>query len=199
MNAQDLEELLERQETLEQALTSLNESVSTLSRGQVAAAEAIEHLEHGLTGGAPADPADPADPAAPSKDAPEPHWWAQTADQDAWVELADWVDAFITRYELGQYLRPCWPAHPGVVEELAAMRSAWRQAALKTNAGDDDALTFWHDRVMVPTVQRLASNFYPIKLCRDGHQRVDAPKVTNRTLISLEDHSPTNSEVSDDH
>ena len=51
----------------------------------------------------------------------EPTFWADRATPADWQQLSDWVDALQVRYGvLGDYdIDPCWPAHPGVVEELA--------------------------------------------------------------------------------
>src|SRR5258708_613159 len=47
--------------------------------------------------------------------------------QAAWAELRAWVAWLYDRYELGteDRLPRCWPRHPGLVEELWALR-AWR-------------------------------------------------------------------------
>lgn len=115
----------------------------------------------------------------------EPHAWSVTAGVEAWHELANWVDGLLETYELIDQVMPCWPLHLGVVEELAAMQSAWRQAAAKNAVGDDDALAFWHDRVLVPTIHRIASGFYPIRDCRDGHRPPTQPRLTDRMRIEL--------------
>jgi len=51
---------------------------------------------------------------------------ATTRDQ-TWTELVDWVIWLHDRYELSveERLPDCWPRHPGLVEELAALK-AWR-------------------------------------------------------------------------
>lgn len=133
--------------------------------------------------------------------------WAETATGEDWADLADWVDAFITRYEFVGWLRPCWPRHGGVVEELAALRLAWRTAtaairavveeedgdelAAWTDAGDEAELVwsdqetyaYWHDRILEPTVRRLGGSFYQMSSCRNGHQDPAAVQLTDRTAI----------------
>jgi hypothetical protein len=43
---------------------------------------------------------------------------------------------------------PCWLAHRGVAEELAALRTAWQAAGRGTQPGD--AMIDWHDRCCTP-------------------------------------------------
>jgi hypothetical protein len=116
-----------------------------------------------------------------------PSAWAVTADEAAWDALVDWVDGLLVTYELVDGLPACWPAHGGVVEELAALRAAWVLAATAAGAAagagtGDDAMSSWHDRALVPTMSRLGSSFYPIRDCRDGHRPVAAPTLTDRQV-----------------
>ena len=111
--------------------------------------------------------------------------WIDRATSEEWTALADWVDWLSTTYELTEdvELRPCWPHHPGVAEELEAVRLAWVNAVQRTASGDDpDGMAFWHDRYLAPLVQRLPS-LYRIKTCRRGHQAAPTAPVTDRGLL----------------
>lgn len=72
------------------------------------------------------------------------------AGPDDWEALFDWVDRLNSEYSLFSDYggASCWPAHPGVVEELAALWRAWTAAALADMeagpAGCSD-LAVWHD------------------------------------------------------
>lgn len=117
-------------------------------------------------------------------DALTPVAWIDYAPRRAWDELADWVDWLGETYELRSEwaIRPCWPAHPGVAEELAALWSAWREAARRGLNKDNDALAFWHDRYLAPTLQRLPA-LYRVNACKAGHQQVKVAPGTDRTYL----------------
>lgn len=124
--------------------------------------------------------------------------WGDCADQDAWDALAEWVDWFFATYDLAGregLLKPCWPDHPGVVEELAALWMAWADSAAKSRTGDGDALAYWHDRYLAGFLARLP--IYRMKGCSDeSHQAATRkPYVSNRTLISVRDNAISLSDV----
>jgi hypothetical protein len=93
----------------------------------------------------------------------------------AWEDLVDWVIWLHDRYELSveHRLPDCWPHHPGLVEELAALK-AWRaeiytaptpdtpQAA--ANGGQARA---WHGELR--NVLHAATTVYA-PTCRAGHK-----------------------------
>ena len=59
------------------------------------------------------------------------------------VQLRDWVDWLITRYDLRaetQTIPPCWHRHPVAVEELTALMVAWQGAYCADEAAPPDAL-----------------------------------------------------------
>lgn len=62
------------------------------------------------------------------------------------VRLAEWVDWLQERYAAaGDWLRPCWWRHGLVVEELAALRTAWLGVYdCDQDTGDTAALS-WHE------------------------------------------------------
>lgn len=114
------------------------------------------------TGGAPA-PA-PADGALTE-------WHEMTPGQQvaAWADLRAWVAWLTDRYELTieDRLPRCWAQHPGLVEELWALR-VWRSEIYGSGlrpAGQ--AARYWHaelDRVVHAATARYATG------CRAGHR-----------------------------
>lgn len=110
--------------------------------------------------------------------------WVDRATETMWVELADWVDWLAANYQIndGWAVRPCWPQHLGVAEELAALWSAWRQAALKDMMSGGDALAFWHDRYLAPTLARIP-HLYATRACEHKHEHVAAPALTLRSHL----------------
>ncbi|MFG1928932.1 hypothetical protein [Cryptosporangium sp. NPDC048952] len=67
---------------------------------------------------------------------------------EAWAELVDWVVWLHDRYELSveERLPPCWPQHPGLVEELAALK-LWRTDIYSADGGGQaigQAARYWH-------------------------------------------------------
>jgi hypothetical protein len=67
---------------------------------------------------------------------------AGSDDDVAWDDFISWVEWVIETYRL-MNIPPCWPEHPGAVQELAALfffrRSAERQVATWANG-----LEMWH-------------------------------------------------------
>jgi hypothetical protein len=90
----------------------------------------ISSLEHGLREHSEQLAAlAPAGPAAPVR----AWWWPDLDPTDAtaaWGHLGAWVcDALLSRHPTYQRaLRPCWRAHPDVVDELTALRLLWLDA-----------------------------------------------------------------------
>lgn len=95
------------------------------------------------------------------KDTP-PKPWADRATQAQWDELVDWLQR---SYEvLAEFkIYPCWPAHLGMVEEIAGLHHSWERAVvtdeLATTTGSSD-LTAWHDRWLWPLLQRAKGGHY---------------------------------------
>lgn len=133
-------------------------------------------------------------PAPPEKPPPPPpQRWADRAGGDDWSALIDWVDNLIADYSINgnDYITPCWPAHPGVVEELAGIWRAWTAAVIgDTLAGPVGAadLAEWHDRSLWPCLRRLRDNQYSMTNCRAAKDHVKSsvrPRLTDRTLVPL--------------
>lgn len=117
---------------------------------------------------------------------PEPQAWVDYATAQDWQALAGWVDWLVCTYDFqpSRTVLPCWPAHRGVVEELAALRAAWRMAATAGRAKKpNDALILWHDRWLHPCVQRLRENFQQ-KSCTDRHDQTRPGRATNPGLLA---------------
>jgi len=90
----------------------------------------------------------------------KPRWWAARASSEDWNNLVEWVDQLNGDYSLlGDYaIPPCWPAHPGVVAELAGLWRSWIHAVINDarakKQGSSD-LTAWHDRWFWPFMDRI--------------------------------------------
>ena len=60
--------------------------------------------------------------------------------------LAKWVDGLQERYAAaGDWLRPCWWRHGFVVEELAALRTAWLDLSQPDDQATSMAALQWHE------------------------------------------------------
>jgi len=116
----------------------------------------------------------------------EPQAFVDYATAEDWQALAAWVDWLVTTYDFlpSKTVLPCWPAHRGVVEELAALRTAWRMAAKAgRGAKPNDALIFWHDRWLHSCLARLREHFQQ-KSCSDKHSDPRPGKATNPDLLA---------------
>jgi hypothetical protein len=87
----------------------------------------------------------------------------------AWAGLRAWVAWLCGRYELTveDRLPPCWARHPGLVEELRALK-AWRQEIYSCgHPGQGQAARYWHAELQA--VIRAATTMYAAG-CRTGHR-----------------------------
>jgi hypothetical protein len=77
----------------------------------------------------------------------------------AWSQLRAWVTWLHDRYELGidDRLPRCWPQHPGLVEELWALK-AWREEIYEASQPSGQAARYWHTELR--QVIHAATNFY---------------------------------------
>lgn len=98
--------------------------------------------------------------------------------QAAWRELVDWVTWLHDRYELSveERLPRCWTRHPGLIEELHALK-VWRQEIYRQpdDSGDPgdsagaagQAARYWHAELR--QVLHAATTQYAAG-CRAGHR-----------------------------
>lgn len=128
-----------------------------------------------------------------------PRRWAARASTQDWDQLIDWVDQLTADYSLltDHTIPPCWPAHPGVVEELAGLHHAWIIAMTDdehaTNTGSNNT-TAWHDRWLWPCLRRMKAGHYRTTNCRDRHQteRITA-RATDRSFAPSAPSTPSSS------
>lgn len=117
---------------------------------------------------------------------PPPTAWVDYAGARDWQALAGWVDWLVCAYDLqpSRTVLPCWPAHRGVAEELAALRTAWLMAA---KAGREktpnDAMIFWHDRWLHPCLPRLREAFQ-YGTCADKHKAPRPGRTADLDLLA---------------
>lgn len=105
----------------------------------------------------------------------KPRRWAARATPKEWNELIDWVDELNSDYSLlSDYtIPPCWPAHAGVVEELAGLWRSWIHAVIndaRAKKHGSSELTAWHDRWLWPCLTRMKAGHYRTTNCRQSHQ-----------------------------
>lgn len=109
---------------------------------------------------------------------------------ETWAELVDWVVWLHDRYELSveERLPPCWPQHPGLIEELSALK-AWRQdifAADQSSQATGQAARYWHGELrqaLTAAVTVYAAG------CRAAHRSATAlddlnPRLRDRWLAA---------------
>jgi hypothetical protein len=106
----------------------------------------------------------------PAPDGTLAEWHEMTPGQQvtAWAQLRAWVTWLTDRYELTveDRLPRCWAGHPGLVEELWALR-AWRLEIYGGQPSAGQAARYWHaelERVLHAATTRYASG------CRAGHR-----------------------------
>lgn len=117
---------------------------------------------------------------------PPPAAWVDYASAQDWQALAGWVDWLVCTYDLrtSHTVLTCWPAHRGVTEELAALRTAWVMAA---KAGREktpnDAMISWHDRWLHPCLSRLREAFQ-YGACLDKHKAPQPGRTADLDLLA---------------
>lgn len=119
--------------------------------------------------------------ASKATKAPAPRPWGQKATVEDWRTLVKWVDWLSATYDTINVRRiaPCWPAHGGVVHELAALRSAWLHCAAAPDP--TDVLAYWHERLLWPLLMRL--DRYRISACTEGHKDIRPAQLTNQDIL----------------
>jgi hypothetical protein len=98
----------------------------------------------------------------------------------AWTQLRVWATWLHDRYELGieERLPPCWPGHPGLVEELWALK-AWREEIYTSSQPSGQAARYWHAELR--QVIQSATTHYAAG-CRTGHRPSAAPAAEDAEL-----------------
>lgn len=117
---------------------------------------------------------------------PPPTAWVDYAGAQDWQALAGWVDWLVCTYDLqpSRTVLPCWPAHRGVAEELAALRTAWVMAAKAGRAKTpNDAMIYWHDRWLHPCLPRLRDAFQ-YGTCADKHKAPRPGRTADLDLLA---------------
>jgi len=86
----------------------------------------------------------------------------------AWSQLRAWVTWLHDRYELSaeDRLPRCWPQHPGLIEELWALK-AWREEIYQASQPSGQAARYWHTELR--QVLQAATTIYAAG-CRTGHR-----------------------------
>ena len=101
---------------------------------------------------------------------PVVEWHDKTPGEQAaaWAELRAWVTWLYDRYELSveDRLPRCWPRHPGLVEELDALK-AWREEIYSGSQPSGQAARYWHAELR--QVLHAATTQYALG-CRTGHR-----------------------------
>jgi len=101
---------------------------------------------------------------------PVTEWHNMTPGEQAaaWAELRAWVTWLHDRYELSveDRLPRCWARHPGLVEELHALK-AWRQEIYGGSQASGQAARYWHAELR--QVLHAAATQYALG-CRTGHR-----------------------------
>ncbi|MEV6986488.1 hypothetical protein AB0M95_35240 [Sphaerisporangium sp. NPDC051017] len=88
-----------------------------------------------------------------------------------WTALLAWVTWLHDRYELGveERLPRCWAQHPGLIEELWALK-AWREEIYDAKQPSGQAARYWHAELR--QTMHAAIIFYAAG-CRAGHRGAD--------------------------
>lgn len=100
----------------------------------------------------------------------------------AWASLRAWVTWLYGRYELSveDRLPRCWASHPGLVEELAALK-AWREEIYSSGQPSGQAARYWHAELR--QVLHAAATQYALG-CRTGHRGATAAGADNPDLLA---------------
>jgi hypothetical protein len=99
-----------------------------------------------------------------------------------WAGLRAWVTWLRDRYELSveERLPRCWALHPGLVEELWALK-AWREEIYNSGqAGMGQAARYWH--VELRQVIQAAATMYAAG-CRTGHRGAPELARINKAML----------------
>ena len=99
----------------------------------------------------------------------------------AWAELRAWVTWLHDRYELSveDRLPRCWARHPGLVEELSALK-AWREEIYSGGQPAGQAARYWHAELR--QVLHAAATQYALG-CRTGHRGTGRQAAEDPALL----------------
>lgn len=148
------------------------------------------HLDHehpaGWCDGGPTDPVE-ANPGVPLAGSavypgltahPRPWAWASLTVAQA-RDLRAQLDRFVAFYnatlvvEDKHLVLGCWPLHPGLAHDLAALHAVWVEAMMTAGGGPQQASAFY-DR-WLPGFQHRLPRWYGIntEVCKPGRHRED--------------------------
>jgi hypothetical protein len=92
-------------------------------------------------------------------------------------EVLEQLDRFVTHYNSTYAVRDvelilgCWPAHPGLVHELASLYGSW-VVAFQSGLSSADLTSIWHDRWLPGFQHRLVKwQGATTERCRPGLHR----------------------------
>jgi hypothetical protein len=99
----------------------------------------------------------------------------------AWKELLGWVTWLHDRYELSveSRLPRCWSQHPGLIEELWALK-VWREEIYSSRESSGQAARYWHAELR--QTMHAAATFYAAG-CRSGHKPAAVEADANPELL----------------
>jgi hypothetical protein len=127
-------------------------------------------------------PARPAGQAQQPAARPLSEWHAMTPGGrlTAWAGLRAWVTWLHDRYELSadDRLPRCWAEHPGLVEELFALK-VWREEIYSGPQPSGQAARYWHSELR--QIIHAATTVYAAG-CRTGHRTAPALAAPDRDL-----------------
>jgi hypothetical protein len=139
-------------------------------------------IQPGRTTATPAATAAPAAQAEPAAARTLAEWHDMTPGEQAasWAVLRAWVTWLYDRYELSveDRLPRCWAGHPGLVEELTALR-AWREEIYASAQPSGQAARYWHAELR--QVLHAAATQYALG-CRTGHRGPATHAATSQAL-----------------
>lgn len=167
----------DRLDALEEDVEQLHQAVADLMSANRVLDDSVTRLAEVLESGGGQPGGITSNGETGSETGSEAGWWTDTATTEDWAELVHWVDHLVEVMLPGTTptLAPCWPAHPGTVEDLAAARASWLRAV------EADELSGWIDRVLVPLVERFS--WWSTRFCKDGHQQQPPARSTDRSLV----------------
>lgn len=111
---------------------------------------------------------------------PEWHLLSPPQRTTEWTHLRAWVTWLTDRYELSieERLPHCWAEHPGLVEELRALKT-WREEIYSTDGPAGQAARYWHTEMRATITAALT--WYAAG-CRAGHRGAATTAATDIQL-----------------